>query len=118
MGLGRGRESAAGGERRGEGPSLSLRRRAVCRPRHSPDALPRAVGPEDAHGHGPGRAPVDPVATGASEPSRHTLLLVEASSGHQHGPCASDRSVFVKPGTYDEWVAMVDNLNVYWLKRR
>ena len=24
----------------------------------------------------------------------------------------------VKPGTYDEWVAMVDNLNVYWLKGR
>ena len=22
----------------------------------------------------------------------------------------------VKPATYDEWVAMVDNLNVYWLK--
>jgi CheY-like chemotaxis protein len=24
----------------------------------------------------------------------------------------------VKPGPYDEWVAMVDNLNVYWLKGR
>jgi hypothetical protein len=24
----------------------------------------------------------------------------------------------VKPGPYDEWVAMVDNLNVYWLNGR
>jgi CheY-like chemotaxis protein len=24
----------------------------------------------------------------------------------------------IKPGTFDEWVAMVDTLNVYWLKGR
>jgi hypothetical protein len=36
---------------------------------------------------------------------------------HQRGPCTPGSTrMSSSRGPYDEWVAMVDDLNVYWLK--
>jgi len=41
-------------------------------------------------------------------------ILVDVNTAH----ALRIDAYVVKPGPYDEWVAMVDNLNVYWLKGR
>jgi len=74
--------------------------------------------PENAENIRIGRASMDPVAIGAAGSSRHHLssskLPLDISAAHALGIDA----YVVNPGTYEEWVAMVDNLNAYWLKSR
>jgi len=58
-----------------------------------------------------------------SQPEHIALRVVVFSSSKQPKDINAAHSLridayFVKPGTFNEWVAMVDNLNVYWLKGR
>jgi CheY-like chemotaxis protein len=58
-----------------------------------------------------------------SQPAFVGLRVIVFSSSTQPGDINAAHGLridayLVKPGRFDEWVAMVDNLNVYWLKGR
>ena len=58
-----------------------------------------------------------------SQPEHQALRVIVFSSSKQPGDInAANRlridAYLVKPGPVNEWAAMVDNLNVYWLKGR
>jgi len=58
-----------------------------------------------------------------SRPQHLALRVIVFSSSKQPKDINAAHSLridayFVKPGPFSEWVAMVDNLNVYWLKGR
>jgi len=58
-----------------------------------------------------------------SQPEHVALRVIVFSSSKQPHDVNAAHTIridayFVKPGPFNEWVAMVDNLNVYWLKGR
>ena len=71
----------------------------------------------------PGMTGLDVLRWIRSQPEYQALRVIVFSSSKQPGDInAAHRlridAYFVKPSPFDEWVAMVDNLNVYWLKGR